>query len=45
MDPHYMDICEVDASTLYPYNKKKSCEKRVGPDLFRLVSLLGFGTS
>ena len=44
MDPRYIDICEVDASTLHPYNTK-SCEIKVGPNLFRLVSLLGFGTS
>ena len=45
MDPRYLDICEVDASTLHPYNVKNSCETRVGLDLFKLVSLLGFSTN
>ena len=45
MDPCYLDICEVDASTFHPYNAKKSRETRVGLDLFRLVSLLGFSAS
>ena len=40
-----MDIYEVDASSLHPYNAKKSGETRVGLDLFRLVSLLGFSAS
>ena len=39
-----MDFGEVDSSTLHPYNKK-SCGIRVGPDLLRLVSVLGGGSS
>ena len=39
-----MDFGEVDSSALHPYNKK-SCGIRVGPDLFRLVSVLGEGSS
>ena len=45
MDPCCMDICEVDSSALHPYNTKNSCGISVGPDLSRLVSLLGFGIS
>ena len=45
MDPRYFDLSEVDASALHPYNTKKSGETRVGLDLFRLVSLLGFSAS
>ena len=39
-----MDFGEVDSSALHPYNKK-SCGIRVGPDLFRLVSVQGGGSS
>ena len=39
-----MDFGEVDSSALHPYNKK-SCGIRVGPDLLRLVSVLGGGSS
>ena len=28
-------------SALHPYNKKRSCGIKMGPDLLRLVSLLG----
>ena len=45
MDPRYLDICEVYASTLHRYNAKKSGETRGGLNLFRLVTLLGFSTS
>ena len=47
MDPRYMDFGEVDSSALHPYNtkKKKSYGIKVGPDLFRLVSVLGGGSS
>ena len=46
MDPRYIDYDEVDSSSLHPYKKKKkSCGIRVGPDLFRLVSVLGCGNS
>ena len=44
MDSRYLDICEVGASALHPYNVKKNCETRVGLNLVRLVSLLGFST-
>ena len=43
MDPLYMDFGEVDSSALHSY--KKNCGIRVGPDLFRLVSVLGGGNS
>ena len=45
MDPRYMDLGEIDSSALHPYKKKKNCGIRVGPDLFRLVSVLGCGGS
>ena len=45
MDPRYMDFGEVDSSALHSYNTKKNCGIRVGPDLFRLVSVLGWGSS
>ena len=41
MDLRYMDFGEVDASV----QRKKSCGIRVGPDLFRLVNVLGGGSS
>ena len=40
-----MDFGEVDSLALHPYNTKKSCGIRVGLDLFRLVSVLGGGSS
>ena len=43
MDPRYMDFGEVDSSALHLY--KKNCETRVGPDLFRLVSVLDYSNS
>ena len=45
MDPCYMDTCEFDTSVLHPYKKKKSYGIKVGPDLLRLVSLLGLDKS
>ena len=46
MDPHYMDICELDTLNIAPLqHKKRSCGIKVGPDLLRLVSLLGLGIS
>ena len=46
LDPHCMDICEVDSSALLHYNTKNgSYGISVGPDLLRLVHLLGFGIS
>ena len=38
-----MDFGEVDSSALHPYNTKRVVE--VGPDLFRLVSILSVGSS
>ena len=35
----------VDSLALHPYNTKKSCGIRVEPVLFRLVSVLGGGSS
>ena len=32
-------------SALHTYNTKKSCEIKAGPDLLRLVSLLGIEKS
>ena len=41
-----MDFGEVDSSTLHPYNtKRESYGIRVGPNLFRLVSVLSGGSS
>ena len=45
MDPRYMDFGEVNFSALHPYGTKKNCGIRVGPDLFRSVSVLGCGKS
>ena len=39
-----MDFGEVDSSALHP-TTQKSCGIRVGPDLFRLVSVLGGSSS
>ena len=39
-----MDFGEVDSSALHP-TTQKSCGIRVGPDLFRLVSVLSVGSS
>ena len=39
-----MDFGELDSSTLHPTTQKK-CEIRVEPNLFRLVSVLGLGSS
>ena len=46
MDPRYMDTCEFDTLSSAPLNKKKrSCGIKVGPNLLRLVSLLGLDKS
>ena len=39
-----MDFGEVDSLALHP-TIQKSCGIRVGPDLFRLVRVLGGGSS
>ena len=41
MDPCYMDNFEFDSLNIAPLQHKKSCEIKAGPDLLRLVSLLG----
>ena len=48
MDPRYMDICGLDTLSIAPLQQKRKKKKRsygikVGLDLFRFVSLLGFG--
>ena len=52
MDPRYMDTCEFDTLSIAPlHTKKKEKKKRgsygikLGPDLLRLVSLLGLDKS
>ena len=41
MDPRYMDNYEFDSLSIAPLQHKKSCEIKVGPNLLRIVSLLG----
>ena len=45
MDPRYMDNYEFDSLSIAPLQHKKSCEIKVGPNLLRLVSLLGIEKS
>ena len=45
MDPGYMDNCEFNSLSIAPFKHKKSCDIKVGPDLLRLVSLLGIEKS
>ena len=45
MDPRYMDTCEFDTLSIAPLHKKGSYGIKVGPDLFRLVSLQGLDKS
>ena len=45
MDPHYMDNCEFDSLSIASLQHKKSCDIKVGPDLLRLVILLGIEKS
>ena len=45
MDPCYMDNCEFNSLIIAPLQHKKSCDIKVGPDLLRLVSLLGIEKS
>ena len=44
MGPRYMDFGEVESSALHP-TIQKECEIRVEPNLFRLVNVLGLGSS
>ena len=44
VDPRYMDFGEVDSSALHPITQN-CCGIRVGPDQFRLVSVLSVGSS
>ena len=41
MDPRYMNNYEFDSLIIAPLQHKKSCEIKMGPDLLRLISLLG----
>ena len=43
MDPRYMDFGEVDFSSFHPTIQNEKKKKKVEPDLFRLVNVLGFG--
>ena len=49
MDPRYMDNCEFNTLSIAPLQKRKkkkgSCRIKVGPDLLRLVKLLGLDKS
>ena len=45
MDPRYMENCEFDFLIIAPVQHKKICEIKVGPDLLRLVSMLGIEKS
>ena len=45
MDPRYMENYEFDSLSIAPLQHKKSYEIKVGPDLLRLVSLLGIEIS
>ena len=41
MDLRYMDNYEFDSLSIASLQHKKSCEIKAGPDLLRLVSVLG----
>ena len=45
MDPHYMDFGESRFLSIAPLQHKMNCRIRVGPDIFRLVSVLSCGNS
>ena len=45
MDPRYMDNYEFDTLSIAPLQHKKSCEIKVGPNLLKLVSVLGIEKS
>ena len=40
-----MDNCEFDSPSIAPPQHKKSCAIKAGPDILRLVSLLGIEKS
>ena len=41
MDPRYRGNYEFNSLNIAPLQHKKSCEIKAGPNLLRLVSLLG----
>ena len=42
MDPRYIDTCEFDNLNIAPLHKKRGSYRiKLGPDLLRLVRLLG----
>ena len=45
MDPHFMDNYEFESLNVAPLQHKKSSAIKVGPNLLRLVSLLGIEKS
>ena len=46
MDPRYMDTCEFDILSIGPLHKKRGSYRiKLGPDLWRLVKLLGLDKS
>ena len=45
MDSRYMENYEFDSLSIAPLQHKKSCEIKAGPDLLKLVSLLGIEKS
>ena len=45
MDPRYIDNYEFDSLSIATLQHKKSCEIKAGPDLLRLVNLLGIEKS
>ena len=45
MDPRYMDNYEFNSLNISPLQQKKSCEIKAGPNLLRLVNLLGIKKS
>ena len=49
MDLHYMDTCELDTLSIAPLQKREkekgSYRIKLGPDLLRLVRLLGLDKS
>ena len=45
MDPRYIENYEFDSLSIAPLQHKKNREIKAGPDLLRLVSLLGIEKS